>query len=661
MVWKKLKKSDMCLVLGLNAIFILISFLFMPLNETNDDMGMMALLSGAYGKSGYHMVFTNVIYAIPLKTMYQCLPGINWYSVFQLILMTISFQILGVLLLKRCGRKKGFVLTVFLFFFFATEFFFIYQFTRVSILCCAAGYAYLIFHLKKEQYARAGLGAVLVWIGSLIRMSGFEVATIFALSLGVYEFLLEKDMWRHFFRYGKENAGRLLRAVLFFAILFGVCFGSRALNQMYYNRDTEWKEYMEYTRLRAKLTDYGWPSYGENRSFYESLGISYNDYEMYVTANMADKDLLSVDKIEQIVRYKEQTNHRTTSLAGFFKFAFQNIYIRQCILLYSVLLSVYFYFYQKKWKNVILLILNAVIFLGTSYYYYLIGRTVERVVVPTMFFAVFIALYAYKKEDWKNRQLLRVHWLAVILLLLICYVSPGEIRYVYLYTTRENGARDYDSVLQEKEENLYIADLNLIRYNYKFFHAYHYLEPGIYHNQLNIGGWLSRTPVLEKLKEEAGVNNIPHSLLTKENTYFFTKDMEWIMKRYLEEHYTKEELSYAAIRITKLGKVIAYTENTEEIRAKEGGKLAIVSCQEQKEFDDYWEAVFEPEDQSHTFMTKNKKPLEKNYIRVWNLKTNEVWVYRCVINEGKLVLMVPKRDLQSAMEKGNYEYEWFVE
>ena len=73
------------------AIFLFMSWALSIRFETNDDVVMLMISSGAYsGTPDYHLVFINVIYGLLLKGLYFILPGLEWYTIlFSLFFMVV--------------------------------------------------------------------------------------------------------------------------------------------------------------------------------------------------------------------------------------------------------------------------------------------------------------------------------------------------------------------------------------------------------------------------------------------------------------------------------------------------------------------------------------------------------------------------------------------
>ena len=267
--------------------------------ETNDDTAMAQLIYGLH--TDYydpHLVFINVILGYALKACLLVSPTIPWYTVFHCGTVLLAFFVLMYLLVLRTGIRKGMLPVLLLIFFFGKEFCLTLQFSKTAGIAAAAGILLLLdaaLDTEKRPYWKWILGGLLTIIGSLYRFNAFCMVLIPAAGIGMFLILkplMQKD-WK-----------RLLRICLPFVIVFAVCFGCRFYNAWEYQRSAEWAHYIEFNSLRSELLDYGFPDYIENQDLYQSLNISYSDYEMYKQWDFADPEIFSVDAMKQLVAAK---------------------------------------------------------------------------------------------------------------------------------------------------------------------------------------------------------------------------------------------------------------------------------------------------------------------------------------------------------------------
>ena len=76
-------------------------------------------------------------------------------------------------------------------------------------------------------------------------------------------------------------------------------------NIIYCTQNKEIREYVEFNKYRAELTDYGWPEYEKNVDTYSELGITSDDLNMYHSWNFADPDVINTETVKKLVAVKE--------------------------------------------------------------------------------------------------------------------------------------------------------------------------------------------------------------------------------------------------------------------------------------------------------------------------------------------------------------------
>lgn len=549
----------------INIVFVLLVYMrYIPFNETNDDTGMAALLAGAYGGGETHLVFTNIIYTLFLRIFYIVNSSINWYSLFQFIFTFISFTVIGYVLIERIGKRLGAVIYIFLLVAFHTEFYLLYQFTRVSTICGISGYL-LIFHsIEKRKYVKGTIvGCSMVLLGFLIRYSSSMAILPFAGMLGVVYTLFNKKYWPLY-----KKVHELLRYFVVFGTLFTLILTVILVDKAYYYSDPEWKEYCEYNKLRAKLLDYGWPepwpSYEQFSDEYAEIGISENDAIVYSTGILSDVDNLTEDRLEELLEFKQNHNYFEFSVKEFLYYTYT--YFINNGYIWMILLTILLYFILCKYKTrfTILIVFNCLIFAGIFIYYYYQNRIVPRAFVSTVFVAVCIILFCYQKENILLKKPNAIQTLIIGIVACFCslvYVSP---HYIELKNSRLDVNKLYD-ILSSDKDSIYVAGRDVFRWNYRYFSAYKVIPKDFYSNQINIGGWLSRTPTMNNHMKELGVDNLYLDLVEKNNMYFYTDSFADIICTYLNEHYYDGVVSYSIISKADWVKIIKYSTNFDDI------------------------------------------------------------------------------------------------
>ncbi|MCI2989274.1 hypothetical protein LV832_17895 [[Clostridium] innocuum] len=523
-----------------------------PYNETNDDTGMRALASGAYGDSGGYLVFINIIIGKGLTFLYNVFPSINWYTLFEIAVVITSFILLGFLLIDKIGKKYGLPAYVLLIGMFYSEFLSILQFTRISILIGIIGYLYIFHYLlykKKKWYMY--IGFICVWMCLLIRQSSFNIVTLYAAMIGFCILILNKDL----------NFSKFKNYVFCFTVLFTVSIAFIAIDTVAYAFDSEWKDYKEFTKLRSKLADYGFPSYEENKEIYERMGITRNDFQLYDSGILLYDDTLSVDCMKELARVKDK-EQVIIGKRDLFITMFNTIIVDSYFVIYLGG-AILFFLINKRSSFWILFIGNFIAYISLFIYFYYIGRIVTRVMVPTTFMFIVTSIFCYDKKYIKNIHIPKVVCITSILVFFIGFHAYFE-KSLTLAKYNEIEANQLFNTMKDKSK-IYFADFSSYRFNYKYFDAYHEFGKDYFSNQINTGGWLSRTPTINRGMDKLGITNLS-ALLTKKNTYLYTGYNEDLYRNFLETHYTNERVSYSIINLLDSFKIVKYTTPLNSIK-----------------------------------------------------------------------------------------------
>lgn len=622
---KSIEKYKILCVLGVNVLFLLLAYgADIPYNETNDDTGMAAIASGAYGEDySEYLVFQNIIWGKFLKIFYTLSADINWYSVWQLLLTVISLCVLGDLLLGKVGGVRALLVYIILLKLFYQEFYLIYQFTRVSMLCCLAGYLLVFYSFTNNKFpTHAIMGMLLVFTGFLIRSAGFKEVTIFAFPIGVCAILLNKKFYPI-----KENKKVWLQGIATFIIAAGLILGADQYNQTVISQSTEWERYWEYNRMRAILQDYGWPDYwldyAEYQEGYEAIGISRNDYEMYKAGNLSDTDVLDMETVRRLYEMKsKQMEENMPGIFDYLKYIFSDVIVSQTFFINLMIFVLYFVMYKRSCYDFLMLGNMAAYLLCYAYMYYS-NRVVERVMVPTDFVLLSVSLFCLDRVNRRSAEEYRdikggLAWILLFLLLL-----PGTSHhYADLKENRLNAVELYEAL--DDKSRIFVAGHDVFRWNYYFFSAYKNIPKDFYTNQINMGGWLTRTPILEAIKQKNGIENSFEALLQEDNIYYYTSNSEDMVATYLEEHYSSENVGYSICKVTPVCRFVRYSENFSEKRRGTGGEARFICAEESGALEGYVNIKIK------FLISENSRLLHKDtkfYLEMENRESGECYTY----------------------------------
>ncbi len=280
-ILKKIWKSDICLAILVNVLFLTSILLFCDIKyEVSDDFVMAAIMSGAYGNApNPHMIFINILWGYLMLPFYYLFPNVSWYLIFQLGLIFVSLVLVSYMILKRSNRPMAFLLIIILLTFFADDAYILVQFTKTAMLAVMGGgvvFAWSLF--EHRNWKLEILAAIICLAGTLIRFDVIYIAGGFLLLILIVEF--GKMFWKE--RNEKDFQNRIIRITISGICVIALAFGLDSLDSYIYNQDEEYRYFKQYGEARGKIvdaSDYGYEAY---RTELEKIGVSKgNDIRKY--------------------------------------------------------------------------------------------------------------------------------------------------------------------------------------------------------------------------------------------------------------------------------------------------------------------------------------------------------------------------------------------
>lgn len=292
--WKRNKEILLALglTLGLMAAFKLFGVL---VYDTNDDTIMASLSYGYYGVPEEKLIYIHPLLGTFMAALQRTMPAFPWYYLVELGILGLSITALYWMVLRRKEIKQVLpelaVLTVLL----VQTMLFRLQYTKIAGCASAAGML-LMFQAAEDRRRWWGYlpGILLSLLGFCLRDTAFAMVMIPMVGVGM-QLLLRCRIKE------EKRAGAL---ALCFLSLFALC-GLLIWNKNQSYSDAQWQNYQKYNRLRTELMDYGFPDYSENRSLYESLGITEEDLTLYKSWDFGDPERFTVEKMQALCQAKK--------------------------------------------------------------------------------------------------------------------------------------------------------------------------------------------------------------------------------------------------------------------------------------------------------------------------------------------------------------------
>ena len=373
-------------VLGVNAVFLVFLVVIMcPVFETNDDLTIMEMVSGAWNIQDAHVVYQNYLLGKLYVLLYSLTKCVPWYGLIQYVFLWLAFSAIVYVIMKRLPKELGITLSILVLCFFGYECYIEMQYTKTAGVLTIAGILLIFQECTAEIRSKKLLisGIVLSCIGSMYRFEQFVACAALMSGLGIFQIFKgrKKDIFK--------QIGRPLFWVI---VMLVISFGLKGMDTYIYQSDPQWKQYTEYNELRTELLDYDFPDYEENEEEYTELGITEDAYKLWSHWNFGDPDLFNIETMKKLVSLTSQKALNGELIDNFLD-KFPKKYF-QTPVFYCVLLILFLGILERKnsLKKYGTWIYETFLFMGLYFYLYWQGRYDRNHVDVSLWLAVLLVM-----------------------------------------------------------------------------------------------------------------------------------------------------------------------------------------------------------------------------------------------------------------------------
>ena len=523
----KTRRTQREWILGINAAVILILIAVMrPVFETNDDLTIMEMVSGAWNLQDAHVVYQNYLLGKLYVLLYSLTKCVPWYGLIQYFFLWLSFSAIVYVILKRLPESLGMTLSVLVLCFFGYECYIKMQYTKTAGVLTIAGIL-LIFHACTEEVRSKKLlisGITLSCIGSMYRFEQFIACVALMSGLGVWQILKNR----------KEQVIKKIRLPMCGIILMLVIsFCLKGFDSYLYQSDPQWKEYTEYNELRTELLDYDFPKYEDYEEQYTKWGITEDAYDLWDHWNFGDPDQFDIATMKKLVSL---TSHKALDgeLIGDFLSKFPKRYF-QTPVFYGVLLVIFLCLFEKKnsLEKYGTWIYEGILFTGLYFYLYWQGRYDRNHVDVSLWLAVFLVVIWTMdgSRKWFTRQTGIVLCAAVLIFSQYQWYDSWRVN-----TSKvETEGKSVLEGLQSDPEHLYITKSKTLEYT-EGYGPLDLLPKGISGNFTFFGGWETETVLWKKKLARYDVVNLYKDSINNEKVRLIDDEINVTMN-YIHTYY----------------------------------------------------------------------------------------------------------------------------
>lgn len=480
--------------------------------DLNDDVLIKDILSGAY--TGTPSGYTNqMMYPISvlIAGLYSLIPSVPWYGIMLLIGLAASVIIIVYRMLsyaKNTWLKLAISVSavVFMLGVYLDELTNM-TYTVVSAMLVTAACVWVLTdnNLKLRDNI---VPIVLCIISFNIRSEMFLLMCPYMVATALIKFIF--DLSKKALRNLSEIAVVILAGVVFTFLIDTIAYSG-----------SEWREYRRLFDVRTEVYDFtGIPEYDTNEDFYESEGITREQWQLLVNYNYTLDDNISADTLETIVSYVRSGEAKDANGDSYTR---ANVGIKTSIGQYirSIVDFTADPMYMPLRLIVTLLFIALVIlsilsrrgdtFVGLAVvflcrcvpwiYFYYSGRPVERLSHPMFFIeaAILLTMMCQTKIGHLDKGLV---YLTLILILVLCVVN---LKTEWGDTAQQMREREEVNASYEKlcehtmtTEGYYLIDVySTVDFTEKVF-----APQADKSNQMLAGGWMAGSPLDAKKEKD---------------------------------------------------------------------------------------------------------------------------------------------------------------
>jgi hypothetical protein len=544
-------------------LFALTFSIFQPGFDTNDDAVMNMVVAGkGYGLfPDEHMVFSNVLLGLVLKSLYTTWPSIPWYGAY-----LVSVHFLAQTVMLFCIIRPGYTrlrLRLYLAYFAVAGLYVLnnLQFTSAAFLTGQSGVILLLWLMRRfdidkisvRQFVPAcALAFALLVFSSLVRREVFYPVVGLAIpTCGLMAL------------FGRRPIAASICAAGILALAFAVAAGCWRYNQAYYDADAGWRNFYEYNKVRVKFNDEAWVRYSPEMAYlFREVGWSENDFEMLNSWFFDDENRYSLQALQHVLTQYSWRESRVS--ADMFASSIAAVFFDRESLALFLVLPILVFCMERRTVN--FAVVGGMLAMAGALIAYLIlfSKTPpSRVYVPTLAFPLAVAaclshgstyLPPERFRTWLRmvfsqpagwRRALRfplTKYVSVLVLLAMCTgVASGS--YQQYRRSRErikssNQLYDLLSSIDASDDKLFICWA--ATFPYEALRPFDTLK-SMEDLHLLVLGWPQKTPLHYRMKQRFGIRDLAEAIYRRNDLYLVAHPYYLgLYEQYIREHFGVE-------------------------------------------------------------------------------------------------------------------------
>jgi hypothetical protein len=257
----KINKYYWVLLIELIIVILCINYSY----ESNDDLAMNLLLSGAYtGEPTEYIIFINYLLAWIVKVLYELPYNVNWYNCILIIYASLVFFFANsIIFIQNRGKYVLYISNGVLFLIFISLLSSM-NFSKFAAFGLSISIATLLF-IKLTTNQKI-IAAIFFIIGSLIRFDLVILTSLYFLPSVIF-----------FYKIILKN-----KSILLISFLFISSFFLNSIHNSIYYKNSQYADYIKNFNLRSKATthDNKFFNLSDVKNQFSNIGWSENDFNL---------------------------------------------------------------------------------------------------------------------------------------------------------------------------------------------------------------------------------------------------------------------------------------------------------------------------------------------------------------------------------------------
>jgi hypothetical protein len=419
--------------------------------ETIDDFFMYAIASGYVGGiPDEHLLYSNFIIGLFLKTLFIYLPNINWYGFYLITVHIIAWAVILRVLFKYF--RVSIVLLLFSYLFLAFGVYFIQnlQFTTSAAILGVAGIFLLFERIQTNEFkiSKLLLPVSLIIISALIRFQPI-----------LLDFIILSPLFILFL----PNKRKFFKSLALVALLFIISYSTKELNRWYYYQDKGWTECYDNLYETYIFNDnnaFYMAHYLNPQKPYRALGWSDNDLAIFTSFFRDYPPIFNQNAYNSLSRSMKKVPYDKAKFKSSLKSIFSNIHLIACVFSFLILVP-FKHFLPIAISLILIVIAAAIIAINLNFK--------DRVLFPIIFCLSLLIIFIlfYIKENGEMRKIIL---LPVSIHPLLPIGAMLALLMLALNTFRNQIIKNYDITIKNKALlNNQLKVLNNPSKTYAFF------------------------------------------------------------------------------------------------------------------------------------------------------------------------------------------------